>query len=99
METHISRLLLIAAAALPLGACMTAAEQQAQAQAIAADDAGLCQMPGEQVEPAGHITERSRPVHAAADVDDEPVGDAVVHAAAAIRFAPRTLHRLAARPG
>ena len=46
METHFSRLLLIVAAALPLGACMTAAEQQAQAQAITADDAAACRSAG-----------------------------------------------------
>ena len=42
MEMHFSRLLLIVAAALPLGACMTTADQQARAQAIAADDDAFC---------------------------------------------------------
>ena len=46
MEMHFSRLLLIVAAALPLGACMTAAEQQAQAQAIAASDDAACRSAG-----------------------------------------------------
>jgi hypothetical protein len=45
METHFPRLLLIVvAAALPLGACMTAAEQQARA--IAADDDAACRSAG-----------------------------------------------------
>lgn len=46
MRTHFSRLLLIVAAALPLGACMTTAEQQAQARAIAADDDAACRSAG-----------------------------------------------------
>jgi hypothetical protein len=46
MEMHFSRLLLIVAAALPLGACMTAAEQQAQARAIAASDDAACRNAG-----------------------------------------------------
>ncbi len=47
METHFPRLLLVAVAAtLPLGACMTAAEQQAQARAIAADDDAACRSAG-----------------------------------------------------
>jgi hypothetical protein len=46
METYFSRLLLIVAAALPLGACMTAAEQQAQARAIAANDDAACHSAG-----------------------------------------------------
>jgi len=46
MEMHFSRLLLIVAAALPLGACMTAAEQQAQARAIAANDDAACRSAG-----------------------------------------------------
>lgn len=41
---HSSRLLLIVAAALPLGGCMTAAEQQPQAPPIAADDNAACVM-------------------------------------------------------
>ena len=53
-----------------------------------AGNAGLCQMPGGPVEPAGRITERIRTVDAAADVDDESVCDAVVHAAAALRIEP-----------
>jgi len=43
---HFSRLLLIVAAALPLGACMTAAEQQEQARAIAASDDTACRSAG-----------------------------------------------------
>jgi predicted NAD-dependent protein-ADP-ribosyltransferase YbiA (DUF1768 family) len=46
MGMHFSRLLLIVAAALPLGACMTAAEQQAQARAIAASDDAACRSAG-----------------------------------------------------
>ncbi|MGB8400386.1 hypothetical protein [Bradyrhizobium sp.] len=46
MEMHFSRLLLIVAAALPLGACMTAAEQQAQARPIAANDDAACRSAG-----------------------------------------------------
>jgi hypothetical protein len=46
MEIHFSRLLLIVAAALPLGACMTAAEQQAQAREIAASDDAACRSAG-----------------------------------------------------
>ena len=47
MKTHFSWLLLIVVAAtLPLGACMTAAERQAQAQAIAADDDAACRSAG-----------------------------------------------------
>jgi hypothetical protein len=47
METHFSRLLLIVAAALPLGAClMTAAEQQEQAREIAASDDAACRSAG-----------------------------------------------------
>ena len=46
MEIHFSRLVLIVAAALPLGACMTAAEQQAQARAIAANDDAACRSAG-----------------------------------------------------
>jgi hypothetical protein len=44
MEMLFSRLLLIAAAALPLGACVTAAEQQPQTPPIAADDNAACVM-------------------------------------------------------
>jgi len=43
---HFSRLLLIVAAALPLGACATAAEQEAQARAIAASDDAACRDAG-----------------------------------------------------
>jgi hypothetical protein len=43
MEMHFARLLLIVAAALPLGACMTAAEQ---AQAIAASVDAACRDAG-----------------------------------------------------
>jgi len=43
MEMHFSRLLLIAAATLPLGACMTAAEQ---AQEVAASDDAACRNAG-----------------------------------------------------
>jgi hypothetical protein len=46
MEIHFSRLLLIVAATLPLSACMTAAEQQAQARAIAASDDAACRSAG-----------------------------------------------------
>jgi hypothetical protein len=46
MEMYFSRLLLIVAAALPLGACMTAAERQAQVQAIAASDDAACRSTG-----------------------------------------------------
>jgi hypothetical protein len=46
MEMRFSRLLLIVTAALPLGACMTASEQQKQAQAIAADDDAACRSAG-----------------------------------------------------
>jgi len=48
MEIHFSRLLLIVAAALILGACMTAEEQQAQARAIAANDDAACRSAGAQ---------------------------------------------------
>ena len=48
MEIHSSRLLLIVAAALILGACMTAEEQQAQARAIAANDDAACRSAGTQ---------------------------------------------------
>jgi hypothetical protein len=41
---HFSRLVLIAAAALPLGGCITAAEQQAQTRPMAADDRAGCVM-------------------------------------------------------
>lgn len=44
---HFSRLLLIVAAALPLGACLTAAEQQEQARNIAASDDAACRTAGE----------------------------------------------------
>jgi outer membrane lipoprotein-sorting protein len=44
MEMHFSRLLLIVAAALPLGACMTAAEQ---AQEIAANADAACRSAGQ----------------------------------------------------
>ena len=43
MEMHLSRLLLIVAAALPLGACMTAAEQ---AREIAVSDDAACRNAG-----------------------------------------------------
>ena len=43
MKIYFSRLLLIVAAALPLGACMTAAEQQAQ---VAANDDAACRSAG-----------------------------------------------------
>ena len=43
MVMHFARLLLMVAAALPLGACMTAAEQ---AQAIAASDDAACRDAG-----------------------------------------------------
>ena len=43
MEMHFSRLLLIVAATLPLGACMTAAEQ---AREIAASDDAACRNAG-----------------------------------------------------
>jgi hypothetical protein len=46
MEIHFSRLLLIVALALPLGACMTAAERQAQAREIAANDDAACRSAG-----------------------------------------------------
>ena len=46
MEMQFSRLLLIVAAALPLGACLTAAEQQAQARAVAANDDAACRSTG-----------------------------------------------------
>jgi len=39
-------LLIVVAATLPLGACMTAAEQQAQARAIAASDDAACRRAG-----------------------------------------------------
>jgi hypothetical protein len=43
MDMHFSRLLLIVAATLPLGACMTAAEQARQ---IAASDDAACRNAG-----------------------------------------------------
>jgi len=43
MEMHFSRLLLIVAATLPLGACMTAAEQSRE---IAASDDAACRNAG-----------------------------------------------------
>ena len=46
MKTHFSRLLLIVAAALPLGACLTAAEQQEQAREIVASDDAACRGAG-----------------------------------------------------
>ena len=52
MGMHFSRLLLIVAAALPLGACMTAAEQQEQARAIAASDDAACRSAGKPGTPA-----------------------------------------------
>jgi hypothetical protein len=46
MEMHFSRFLVIITAALALGACMTAEEQQAQARAIAANDDAACRSAG-----------------------------------------------------
>jgi hypothetical protein len=47
MMTHFSRLLsIVAVATLPLGACMSTAEQQAQARAIAANDDAACRSAG-----------------------------------------------------
>jgi hypothetical protein len=45
MEMHFSRLLLIVAVALPLSACLTAADQQ-QAREIAASDDVACRSAG-----------------------------------------------------
>jgi len=49
MKIHFSRLLLIVAAALPLGACMTAAEQARQ---IEASDDAACRSAGKPGTPA-----------------------------------------------
>ena len=46
MDIHVARLLLIVGAALVLGACMSAEEQQAHARAIAADDDAACRSAG-----------------------------------------------------
>jgi hypothetical protein len=46
MKIHFLRLPSIVATALPLGACMTAAEQQEQARAIAASDDAACRSAG-----------------------------------------------------
>jgi hypothetical protein len=67
----LSRLLLIVAVTLPMGACLTAAEQ---AQEIAASDdaagnAGLCQVPGGHVEPAANVANRSAYRHAESDLE------------------------------
>jgi hypothetical protein len=52
MTIQFSRLLLIVATALPLGACMTAAERQEQARAIAASDDAACRSAGKPGTPA-----------------------------------------------
>ena len=46
MRTHVLRYLLIAAAALPLADCMSAADQEAQERALASRDDAACRRAG-----------------------------------------------------